>query len=71
MPGRLLGHLQFTQCVMCPPRAASPEGLMGGTGAMTGNRIDISIIEQFTRNGNMAALMTLPVMFSMAAQGQL
>ena len=72
MPGRLLGHLQLTQCIMCPARAASLEGLMGGTGAMAGNRIDIYIIEQFTRNGSLAApLMTLPVMFSMAAQGQL
>ena len=25
--GHLLGHLQFTRDVMCPPRAVSPEGL--------------------------------------------
>ena len=41
---------------------------MGAMRNMTGNRIDIDIIEQFTRNGSMVALKTLPTMFSTTTQ---
>ena len=41
---------------------------MGGMRNMTGNRTDIDIIEQFTGNGSMAALKTLPIMFSTTIQ---
>ena len=41
---------------------------MGAMRNMTGNRIDIDIIEQFTRNGSMVALKTLPIMFSTTTQ---
>ena len=37
---------------------------------MTGNKGDIYVIEQITRNGSMATLTILSIMFSKATQGQ-
>ena len=41
---------------------------MGGKRNVTGNRIDIDITEQFTRNGSLATLKTLPIMFPTTTQ---